>query len=225
MNLLAIDTSTKNLSLAVSRNDQVLSYRNKKLQRPLSSSIIPGIKEVLAASGLALKDIDGYAVGLGPGSFTSLRVGLATVKGLSLSTRTPIVGVSSLDILAMNAGQVDYPICVVCDAKRKLVYSCCFRRIGNEVTKQGRYVLESIENVLKPLKGKIKFVGDAVSLYKSEIKEAKNISPVFTNAQSDVPQANQLIVIARQRFRQNQPDNIHQMVPIYLYPEHCQVRK
>jgi len=83
MNLLAIDTSTKNLSLAVSKNETVLKYRNGKLQRPLSSSIMPSIQRILAESQTILKELSGFVVGLGPGSFTGLRVGLSTIKGLS----------------------------------------------------------------------------------------------------------------------------------------------
>ena len=83
MLILSIDTSTKHFSLAVSENGTVLGSKSLKSKKVLSSTIIPAIEKVLKKAGVTLDKIDGFAVGLGPGSFTSLRVGVATVKGLA----------------------------------------------------------------------------------------------------------------------------------------------
>ena len=225
MNILAIDTSTRNLSLAVAQNGAVLKYRNRKLQRPLSSSIIPSIKEILNASGIDLKDIDGYAVGLGPGSFTSLRVGLSTIKGLAFSSNKPVVGISSLDVLAMNIPQNKATICVLCDAKRSLVYSCIFEKEGESLIKKSDYILVNIGDVLKKIKGEIVFIGDGIALYKDEIRKAKNITPTFIEGKNIFPQARKLVSLAEQHFQKKKFDDINKLVPLYLYPEHCQIRK
>ena len=130
MNLLAIDTSTKNLSLAVTKKGKVVKFRNVKLTRPLSSSIMPSIKKILNSAGITLSKLDGFAVGLGPGSFTGLRVGLSTIKGLAFATKKPVVGISSLDVLAMNIKEDCAQICTLCDAKRNLVYACLYEKKG-----------------------------------------------------------------------------------------------
>jgi len=224
MNLLAIETSTKNLSLAVAKGGKVVKFRNVKLKRPLSSSIIPSIKKILDSAGISLAELDGFAVGLGPGSFTSLRVGLSTIKGLAFASNKPVIGISSLDVLAMNVKGDHKQICVLCDAKRNLVYSCLFGKKGFILKKKSNYVLESIDKVLKKTKGEIIFIGDGVELFRDDINKANNTSPVFADEKLAYPQAKHLVSLALKKFQNGSEDNVAELVPLYLYPEHCQVR-
>jgi len=225
MNILAIDTSTKNLSLAVARDKKILRYKNQKLRRPLSSSIIPGISSILDASGISVSKLDGLAVGLGPGSFTSLRVGLATVKGLSFFIQNPVVGISSLDILAMNVDEEDVQICTLCDARRNLVYSCTYQRNKTGLNRLGEYILTDIQDVLKKLKGEVTFLGDGVLLYKNQILAQKNLRPRLLSEKNNQPQARHLIPLSLKQFQNGATQDIDQLTPLYLYPEHCQVRR
>ena len=225
MNILAIDTSTKDLSLAVAKKGKVVKFRNTKLKRPLSSSIIPSIKGILDSAGISLGNIDGFAVGLGPGSFTGLRVGLSTIKGLAFVTNKPIIGISSLDALALNIEEDHVQICTLCDAKRNLVYACLYEKKGSLLKRKSDYVLESIDKVLSRIKGKTSFIGDGVKLFRDDINKAKNISPVFIHEQCISPQARRLIPLALEKFRKGQKDDVGQLVPLYLYPAHCQVQK
>ena len=180
MNLLSLETSTKNFSLAVSEGEKILASRHFKLTKVLSSSIIPAIDGILKKSGLAVKDLDGFAVGLGPGSFTSLRVGLSTVKGLAFAAGKPIVGISSLDVLAMNAPvEAGAQICVIADARRSLVYSCFYRRSHNNLERISEYSLTGIEEVLKKIKEPTFFIGDGIPLYREII--LKNIYVILKN--------------------------------------------
>lgn len=224
MNLLAIDTSTKNLSLAVAKNGKVVKFRNTKLVRPLSSSIMPSIKGILDSAGIPLAKLDGFAVGLGPGSFTGLRVGLSTIKGLAFATNKPIIGISSLDVLAMNIKDDQAQICTLCDAKRNLLYACLYSKKGSVLKKKGDYVLKSIDEVLKKVTGKVIFIGDGVKLYRDDINKVKRISPTFVNGKLTLPQARCLIPLALEKFQKGRKDNIAALVPLYLYPEHCQVQ-
>src|SRR3990167_8720388 len=108
MKILGIDTSTKFLSLGISEDDKIYEY-NLELGRQMSDLLSPTIKKVLDALGWRINDIDYFACGLGPGSFTGMRVGIATVKGLAFSLNKPVVGISTLDILARNAATLgDY---------------------------------------------------------------------------------------------------------------------
>src|SRR3989338_9976041 len=102
MNILALDTSTKQFSLAVSVKGKIVAQRNIVLKKVLSSSIIPTIDQMLKRLKMTFKDIDGFVVALGPGSFTSLRVGLSTVKAFALATAKPVLGIPSLDALAQG---------------------------------------------------------------------------------------------------------------------------
>ncbi len=225
MNLLSIDTSTKRLSLAVSKEEKILKYRNVTLNRRLSSSIMPSIQEILDKSKMPLARLDGFAVGLGPGSFTSLRVGLSTIKGLAFAVHKPVVGVPSLDVLAMNVPEENARICTLCDAKRDLVYACLYDKKGMNLKRNSEYLLTDIQDVLRRIKGDVTFIGDGLALYKRDIDKAKGITPKFLDKGNIFPQARSLAYLAWQRFMKKKFDNIDQLVPLYLYPDHCQIKK
>jgi len=225
MKLLAIDTSTQNLSLAISDDDKVLRYQNGKLRRPLSSSIISGIRAILKRAGITLKAIDGFAVGLGPGSFTSLRVGLSTVKGLAFALQKPVVGISSLDILAMNVVSDHNQICVMTDARRKMVYGCLYEKQNGVLKRRGDYRLAEAGDFLKGITGETAFIGDGVGLYAEAIIQAKGLEPVIMPEKYNQPQARYLAPMALTRFRDGAVDDINTLIPLYLYPDDCQIRR
>ena len=175
MNILAMDTSSTKLSLAVARNGTVLTYRNFPANKSLSTSIIANIDKVLNNVHLSLDKIDGFAVGLGPGSFTGLRVGLATLKGLAFANNKPVIGISSLDIIAngIKSSDKDQHICVITDARRNLVYWAVFKKVNGQLTKVVPYRLGSIDQVCQEITYDVIFVGVAVKIYKSQILSQK----------------------------------------------------
>jgi tRNA threonylcarbamoyladenosine biosynthesis protein TsaB len=251
MKLLALETSTKNFSLAVARDGKIIS-KNIVLDKILSDSIMQHIDAILKKAKLSFNQLDGFAVGLGPGSFTSLRVGLATVKALALATQKPVVGVSSLDVLAMSVPPVKGTICALVDARRNLVYSCLYTKKdsssrplaqdsparltgvpgrsaprASKFKRNGKYLLTPLEDVLTGFTGDVYFVGDAVALYGSRIRQlAKGrFIPHFAGDETQYPQAASLVMLALERFFQKRIDDIATLVPIYLYPSDCQVRQ
>lgn len=226
MNILALDTSSKHFSLAVAKDGKVLYSRSIFLKKVLSDSIMPAIEGILKKAGLTLAKLDGFAVGLGPGSFTSLRVGLSTVKGLAFALKKPVVGVPSLDVLALNVTGDDQ-VCVVCDAKRNMAYACLYQKKGDVLKRKSKYLLTDIQNVLKQVKGDTTFIGDGVPLFKNVIENAVGIKPRFTNCAprcTIYPQAKHLATLAMKRFEAKEYDAAESLVPLYLYPEDCQVR-
>ena len=224
MNLLCIDTSTKNLSLAVSKNGKVLKFRNTKLNRPLDRSIMPSIKKILDSAGMPIKKLDGFAVGLGPGSFTSLRVGLSTIKGLAFAVCKPVVGVSSLDLLAMNVRD-NAQVCTLCDARRNLVYACLYEKKGTALKRKSDYLLTNIHDALKQVKGATVFIGDGLKLYRDDIKKVKTITPQFADEKDVFPRARHLVPLVAERIKKGKWDPVDKLIPLYLYPDHCQIKK
>lgn len=227
MKILAIDTSTRNLSLAVADNDQVLCYSNKQTLR-LSSSIVSGIRSILKKAGVPLNKIEAFAVGLGPGSFTSLRVGLSTIKALAFAENKPVSGVASLDALAAAVGTSEKDVCVMVDARRNLVYSAMYSYTRGKRTRKTDYLLTPVGDVLKCIQSDVVITGDAIGLYKDDILQSasgKKCRIDFTPEKLWKPQARFLVGQAYQRLREKRTDNIGAMTPIYLYPEDCQVRR
>jgi tRNA threonylcarbamoyladenosine biosynthesis protein TsaB len=228
MRLLSIETSTKNFSLAVSIGPTVIRYRQLRLKQVLSSSIIPAIERILNENRLILSQLDGFAVGVGPGSFTSLRVGVSTVKALAWASRKPVVGIPSLDILAMNASnQPIRQICTICDAKRNLLYACLYQKKNGQLQRHSPYLLIHLPELLDKIQEDTFFIGDGLMLFEEDIRtfaDHNRWKASFAKESSWHPQAKQLAALAYQRFRQNKIDPLDKLLPLYLYPEDCQVK-
>lgn len=213
MKILAIDTSTHYLSMAVARDARILASRHFKLKKILSSSIIPEIEKILKKTKISLSSLDGFTVGLGPGSFTSLRVGLSTVKALCLATGKNVVGISSLDVIAMNV-KGNGRICVVSDAKRNLLYACFYAKKDDQLTRESGYLLISPQELLSQLSKETILVGDGIKL----------LGEGTRGIGREYPQAKNLALLALKRFEQNKFDDVRTLAPLYLYPEDCQVQ-
>lgn len=235
MRLLALETSTKHFSIALAEDDHILSMKSLVLDGVLSSSIIPSIEQILKQSQTTIKKIDGFAVGLGPGSFTSLRVGMSTVKALAYATGKPIVGIPSLDAVAWGAkGHLCDEICVMSDARRQLLYSRIYKKVRTGLRPQGECRLLGLEELLDQVSGETLFVGDGVSLYRQEIErryaDAAKIRPtdcrpLFAEEKFWFPRADAIVPLVLPRFEKKKFDDIDKLVPMYLYPEDCQVQR
>ena len=235
MYFVSFETSTKIFSVALSRDEKVLRYRNLKAALVLEDFILPALDKMLDSAGIKFSQLDGFAIALGPGSFTSLRVGLSTVKAFAMATGRPVVGVPTLDIIAhgiqtLANKTMSFPrkresitrlnhydeICVINDARRGKVYACFYDPKG---LRKSDYLLTSLEDVLEKARGKTLFVGDAVGLYRNSISKF-----LFAEEKYWYPQSKVMAALAYERFRNKQYDNAASLLPLYLYPQDCQVQ-
>ena len=159
MNILGVDTSTKKLSVCVLKDDLILANFNSTALQRHSSMLVPVIEKVLKKSKLPLKDIDGFAISIGPGSFTGLRIGVSSIKALSMATGKPIVAVPSLDVLARNATSTRDLICPIVDAKKSNVYACFYRPSKGKLITLAEYMLSSVHDVAARTQEKTVFFG------------------------------------------------------------------
>lgn len=231
MKILAFDTSTKHFSLAISDGEKFLATKNLINDRVLSSKIIPALDKLFDKAGISTKKIDAIAVGLGPGSFTSLRVGISTAKGLAHALDKPIIGIPSMDAVSMNVKRGDADqVCAFFDAKRGLVYAAVYQCLEEGIALVSDYLLQEPQKIIKLLKGNAAFLGDAIPLYhdlineKARLKSAK-FTPIFLEEKKWFPSAKNLCLIARERFEYKDFDDLDTLVPLYLYPQDCQVRR
>ena len=223
MRLLAIDTSTQNLSLAVSENGRIVREESHSMQKELSDLIVKHIGGILKRAKCPISKLDGFVVGLGPGSFTSLRVGLSTVKGLAFSTEKPVVAIPSLDAIASSVNQEDSPVCVLMDARRDLLYACLYSKKNGNLKRKSEYLLISIDELLTRIDQETILVGDGLALYEDKIRSKYPQNKRMPNSYW-YPQAKWLISLARERFKKKDYDNPDDLIPLYLYPEDCQVQ-
>jgi len=229
MYFLSLETSTKIFSIAINKDEKVLRFRNLKTALVLEDSILPTVDKILDSAGIKFSQIDGFAIALGPGSFTRLRVGMSTIKAFAMSTGKPVVGIPSLDIVArgVDRGGCD-EICVINDARRGKVYACLYGPQG----KTSDFLLTSLEDVLDEVHGKTLFVGDALRDSRGMIEEAYEKSAskknstckcLFADEKWWYPQAKVMGPMAYERFQNKQYDDAAKLVPLYLYPQDCQV--
>lgn len=121
-----IETSTESCSAALSEGERILACRTSDTPRQQSSMLAPFIQEVLAEAGLSARDLDAVAVSEGPGSYTGLRVGVSTAKGVCFGAGKPLIGVDTLRILALQAEGSFHRIIPMIDARRMEVYAAVF---------------------------------------------------------------------------------------------------
>ncbi len=136
MNILGIDTSAIVCSVALISDSNCVSSRTVSDGLTHSETLLPLVKEVLGEGDLSLASLDAIAISHGPGSFTGLRIGISTVKGLAVSKSIPCIGVSTLEALAMNA--LDFEgsvVCPVMDARRGEFYNALFRVVEHKLVR------------------------------------------------------------------------------------------
>jgi len=222
MKILGIDTTTGRLCLGLYVDGKFYEY-SLRVERQLSELLIPTIQRVICAIGLKIEDIDYFACGLGPGSFTGMRIGLATIKGLSLVRNKPVVGISTLDILAKNAPQSDRVIITALDARRSLIYCSSYKYAQGSLRRKSPYSLLSLEELIRKFPSQVVILGDAVALYGNallaRIKNCAILDKDYWN-----PQAHNLIELALAKIKAKQFSSALTIKPIYLYPKECQIK-
>ncbi|MFH1355243.1 MAG: tRNA (adenosine(37)-N6)-threonylcarbamoyltransferase complex dimerization subunit type 1 TsaB [Candidatus Omnitrophota bacterium] len=223
MKLLAIETSGKYFSLALYDGSRIYEH-NIEVGSKLSSLLHITINRALEALAWRIKDIDYFICAIGPGSFTGTRFGLAVMKGFSWALNKPLIGISSLDIIAQNVIRKGSRIFPIIDAKRNLVYCSIYKARGESAERVSPYMLLNERELLGKIKGDAIILGDAVGLLKDKIMaNAKN--SVIMSSDYWYPRGQNIIKLALERIKKKEFDDPSKIVPIYLYPKECQIRK
>ena len=179
MKILAVDTTTSSCSVAVLEGNVTLAELTLSGRETHSRHLLKNIDDVLMESGLDITDLEGFAVTTGPGSFTGLRIGLSTVKGLSAATGAPIAGVSSLMALASGAPLYDGQICAIIDARKNEVYASIYRHTGTGIKAiTDEYVISPVD-LAEKIHEKTLFVGTGVAIYRDTLVEAVGDNAFF----------------------------------------------
>lgn len=215
MKILSIDTSTDYLSIAITDGAKVLARYHRPSHRNHSRLLVPTISNLVRKVRLKMKDIDGFCVSIGPGSFTGLRIGVVTIKGLAYALNKPIVTVPTLDVIAHNANFFKGVVVPVLDAKKKKVYACLYKSDGAKLKKISKYLLIPAEDLLKMTAkyDKVLFLGDAVLLVGAGEK-IKNWHP-----RADVAAG-----LALEGFRKKKIVSPENLEPMYIYSMECDIK-
>lgn len=169
MKILALDTSTTYGSVALSKEEKIIAEYTLNSNKTHSERLMPIIAQLLKSSELTINEIDAVAVSIGPGSFTGLRIALATAKGICYGQRIPLIPISTLMSLANNVSGGDGFICVLLEAGRKQFYGALYTPSLVELIPPGLFYLDELVKNIPEQAAKLVFVGPNIDKYKKEI--------------------------------------------------------
>ena len=223
MKILAVDTASKSCSTAVVSEETLLAEITQVTDETHAKHLMGMIDTVVDLSGLVPSDLDGYAVTIGPGSFTGLRIGISTIKGLSAASGKGVAGVSSLDALATPFSCSSQWVCAMLDARRGEVYSSLYQFEG------GRLIQKSQEQVLPPAEAvagttvPCLFVGDGSMVYRQIIQDTISELAIFAPDFHNCIKAAAVGQLGMEKFKARTINPAENLVPFYLRKSDAQI--
>lgn len=214
--ILNIETATRVCSVALGKDGALISFKETKVDRSHASSITIFIEQILSEEGLSAKDLDAIAVSKGPGSYTGLRIGVSTAKGLCYALDIPLIAINSLESLAQgyleNNDATNILLCPMIDARRMEVYTAIYDCALNVLQQTSAEIIgeNSFSEQLKT--NKMVFIGEGADKCRSLLEGHKNAS--FETAGSI--SATSMVSMAEIAFKKNKFEDLAYFEPFYL---------
>lgn len=204
MKLLGIESSSLVASIAVLENDNIVGEYTLNYKLTHSQTIMPMLVHLSEMINLDLDSIDAIAVSAGPGSFTGLRIGVATAKGLALAKNKKLINVPTLDAMAFNLYKTDKTIVVIMDAKREQVYTGTYKNNEKfEILKASRAIsISELVDELNELREELIFIGDGIPTYKEYIQNNLKVKFSFAPAGFNRQRASSLLLLAKKYYEE-----------------------
>lgn len=222
MRILGIDTSTKYAGIAVIEDGILLAQSTMQFMASHSEKLLPEISHVLEIMNISLETIDYYAVTVGPGSFTGLRVGISTVKGLSFVTKKKVIPVSTLEVVAWEFPYCKYQICPIFDARKKEVFTALFKWENNKILRIKEDAVLEINALTSWIEEETVFVGSGAYLYKDKLIEKLGSKAIFPPLIYSVPHPRIVAYIGLQRI--NEAIDTKDLNPQYLRKSEAEIK-
>ena len=236
MKIIAIDSSGLAASVAIVEDDTVLAEYNVQYKKKHSQTLLPMLDEIVKMTDFDVSTVDAFAVAAGPGSFTGLRIGSATVKGLGFALDKKIAAVPTVDALAYNEYGCGDIVCPIMDARRNQVYTgiYTFERNAehgmdlNTIMPQCTSDFPELVSKLNEIGRPVCFVGDGVPAFFGKIKEEDtglNVPYYFAQAGHNRQRAVCVALIAEQYVRDGRLESVDEHAPIYLRPSQAECER
>jgi tRNA threonylcarbamoyladenosine biosynthesis protein TsaB len=220
--LLALETATRATSVALLRGEQLIAEEFGAAGRDAAESLLPAVDAVLREAGVGVEQLEAFAVSIGPGSFTGLRVGLSTLKGLAFGSARLLAPVSTLAALACTPARRDLPVVPLLDARRGEVYAAAFDLAGElprPIVEEGVYTPAEL---VARLPARCVLVGEGVALCGAEIREG--LGPGVLAVPGD-PAARHVGVLGARLLARGEGVPVADAVPHYLRRAEAEVRR
>jgi len=242
MKLLALETSTLLGGIAIADEAEGLIAESRlSIRTTFSERLMTEIDHVMKQAGISLEAIDVFALSIGPGSFTGLRIGLSTVKGFAFATGRPVVSVPSLEAFAWNFPFCRYPVCTLLDARKKEVYAAVFLwkedgfiRIIEEVPISIHELMEKLAAHALPLNigregglsgQKILFAGEGAILYRDQITDSMRDRAVFAPPEKTAPSPANVASLGMKKASRGEFSDPIRLVPFYIRRSEAENKK
>jgi tRNA threonylcarbamoyladenosine biosynthesis protein TsaB len=236
MRILGIDASTSTASTAIVESGQIVAedfYPRKRTagrsdpKANHSEIILPLVDSVLKRARIGLLDVAGIAVSVGPGSFTGIRIGLSTVKGLVYGTDIPAFGISTLQASAARVTNFDGIVCSLLDARKNEAYSALFHKHGNHLERLTEDEIIPVLGVFERLRAfgePCLFIGDGVTAYRALIEQSPELQVHIAEEDAMVSVAASVARLSESQFFENREPLLADLLPIYLRRPECESR-
>ncbi len=202
MTILAMEASGQVAGCAIYQDGKILGEYNTDFKKTHSQTLMPMLDTVVKMVGLDLSSIDAIAITSGPGSFTGLRIGAATAKGIGLALEKPMIGIPTLDSLAFNLFGTDALVCPLIDARRSQVFTGIYEETEEPICLRESCAVP-IEEILQDLNERgraVIFLGDGAPVYRSVIEETLKVPFSFAPAHMAVQRAASTAVLAAKKL-------------------------
>jgi len=225
MLVLGIETSTTQGGVAIIGEDRVLCECVLNVEITHSERLLPAIDRALADARISLEALGGIAASIGPGSFTGLRIGLSTVKGLAYATGLPVVGVPTLEAMAWSLPAARWQVCPVLDARKQEVYAALFRHEQEGIVRVMDDTALAPEALCDLIRRPTLFIGGGVeaygALFRERLGERMLIPPLASRGARPACVAE----LGRARLLRGERDEPDSLVPRYLRPSEAELRR
>lgn len=217
MKILAIDTTANTASCALVEDGRVRGVSTIDGLLTHSETMLPMVEELLKRLALTIKDVDAFAVAEGPGSFTGVRIGVSTIKGLAFSTNKPCVGVSSLAALAYNLEGFDGLVVPVMDARRQQVYTVIYNE-GKCVFGDSLIPLTELADELAKTELELRLVGDGYALAERFLAADERLAPRLKSTPAALIPHNaaSIALLAEKKLASGEISTDSELRPLYL---------
>lgn len=219
MKILALDSSGLVASVAIIEEDKMVAEYTINHKKTHSQTLLPMLDEIVKMTQIELNTVDAIAVAAGPGSFTGLRIGSATAKGLGLALEKPLIHIPTVDALAYNLYGNSQIICPIMDARRNQVYTGFYEFYKNKFRVMREQTADSIEETIAELNllgREVIFVGDGIPPYQEVIEEKIKVPYSFAPAHLCRQRAGAVGMLALQYLKDGKTEDAKDHQPDYL---------
>jgi len=219
MRVIAVDSSGLVATVAVVEDESLIAEYTINYKKTHSQTLLPMLQEIVKMTEMELASVDAIAVAAGPGSFTGLRIGSATAKGLGLALDIPLIPVPTVDALSYNLWGTDKIICPIMDARREQVYTGIYEFDGDchkIIEGQMAVSIYDLMDRLNSLGRDVIFLGDGVPVYWDIIEKEAKVSVSFAPAHMSRQRAGAVGVLGIEMFKEGCYENARDHKPEYL---------